>query len=310
MQLNWIKNFEFAGSYIADEQGLYTAEGFSAVELLAGGPDVAVEPLVVSGTATMAYGVTSLVASAILEGAALKVVGAAFQINPLGVLSLAESPITTPQDLVGKTIGVAPFQDSVWQAFLEINDIDPSSVNQAPQQFDPAPLVAGDWDGMMAFITNQPVSLQNEGIDTAFLMFGDYGYDLFEQLYFVTEERLSQERDVVVGALRAEAMGWRTNLNDPELGAQVTVDRYGEELGLDYETELGGNNAQNKLIDTPITRESGLFYMSPDAIERSLSTLEVLGLSISADVFTNDVLDEIYADGIELGIPLTAPAPT
>src|SRR6185295_10596853 len=36
-QLSWVKNVEFAGEYIADTNGFYTAEGFSKVTLISGG---------------------------------------------------------------------------------------------------------------------------------------------------------------------------------------------------------------------------------------------------------------------------------
>ena len=46
MQLSWIKNVEFAGSYIADTNGYYKAEGVLA-NLVAGGPTATIEPDVV-----------------------------------------------------------------------------------------------------------------------------------------------------------------------------------------------------------------------------------------------------------------------
>ena len=42
VQLDWIKNAQFAGSYMAAEKGYYTANGFESVDILAGGPDIAV----------------------------------------------------------------------------------------------------------------------------------------------------------------------------------------------------------------------------------------------------------------------------
>ena len=50
-QLSWIKNVEFAGSYIADTKGLYKKEGFSKVTLLSGGPTVQQDAVVQSGKA-------------------------------------------------------------------------------------------------------------------------------------------------------------------------------------------------------------------------------------------------------------------
>ena len=44
-QLGWIKNFQFAGEYIADNKGYYRKFGLE-VDLLAGGPNMIAEPIV------------------------------------------------------------------------------------------------------------------------------------------------------------------------------------------------------------------------------------------------------------------------
>jgi ABC-type nitrate/sulfonate/bicarbonate transport system substrate-binding protein len=40
VQLDWVKNTEFAGSWCADSEGYYASEGYSSVNFLAGGPTV------------------------------------------------------------------------------------------------------------------------------------------------------------------------------------------------------------------------------------------------------------------------------
>src|SRR5882724_13070167 len=50
-QLSWVKNVEFAAEYLADSNGYYAAEGFSTVNLLAGGPNVQQDSVVGSGKA-------------------------------------------------------------------------------------------------------------------------------------------------------------------------------------------------------------------------------------------------------------------
>ncbi|MGC8514215.1 MAG: ABC transporter substrate-binding protein, partial [Acidimicrobiales bacterium] len=50
LQLDWIEDIEFAGSFIAKSNGYYSDNGLD-VSLLAGGPTTSVEPIVVSGKA-------------------------------------------------------------------------------------------------------------------------------------------------------------------------------------------------------------------------------------------------------------------
>jgi hypothetical protein len=46
IQLGAVKNAQFARNYLADANGYYTRLGFEKVDLLTGGPDIAVEPVV------------------------------------------------------------------------------------------------------------------------------------------------------------------------------------------------------------------------------------------------------------------------
>jgi ABC-type nitrate/sulfonate/bicarbonate transport system substrate-binding protein len=50
LQMGWIANVENAGEFVAAERGYYAAEGVD-LELVPGGPGIAVEPIVVAGTA-------------------------------------------------------------------------------------------------------------------------------------------------------------------------------------------------------------------------------------------------------------------
>src|ERR1700681_946559 len=50
VQLLWIKNVEFGGYWVADDQGMYTQEGV-APTFLSGGPDVNPENVVAGGGA-------------------------------------------------------------------------------------------------------------------------------------------------------------------------------------------------------------------------------------------------------------------
>ena len=110
MQLSWIKNVEFAGEYFADSKGYYADAGFD------GGrprrrPGRPARPSSCSGSADVALSDAVADGAAVAnEGAPLKIIGTTFQKNPFTILSLADGGnIATPEDLVGKKIGV---QDS------------------------------------------------------------------------------------------------------------------------------------------------------------------------------------------------------
>ncbi|MDX6222708.1 MAG: hypothetical protein QOD91_1762, partial [Frankiales bacterium] len=132
-RLAWIKNVEFAGTYIADTKGYYKAEGFSKVNLIAGGPTAPpIETDVVTKKAFVGLSAPDLVAAAVKAGAKIKIIGAEYQKNPFAIMSMTKTAIKTPQDMIGKKIGVQAANESVWSAFLKANKIDPSKITKVP----------------------------------------------------------------------------------------------------------------------------------------------------------------------------------
>ena len=66
------------------------------------------------------------------QGAKFKIIGAQYQKNPIGVVSLAENPVGTPEDLVGKVLAVPPVNVISVEAMLKINGIDKRSRAHRP----------------------------------------------------------------------------------------------------------------------------------------------------------------------------------
>ncbi|MCU1374713.1 MAG: transporter substrate-binding protein [Actinomycetia bacterium] len=289
MQLNWISDFEFAGSYVADDKGYWTDAGFDSVALLPGGAAVQVEPKVVAGNALLAYAQTANVVAANAKGADLKVIGAGMQKNPLVLLSLKEKPILTPADIPGAKIGIPVNSENVWAAFLEYNKIDPGSYTKVPVQFDPSPLTNGEVDAIMSFATNQPITVELAGHQTALLYLADYGFAYPEQLYIVQAKSLTERKDELVAAMAGERLGWKDVFADPQVGIDLTMSKYGDESGLDATQQLAGLKKLLPLMEG----KAALFAMSDELIASAVESLKRLKLDVDASLFTNEILDAI-----------------
>lgn len=303
VQYSWIKNVEFAGSYLAAQNKFYEAEGFDKVEQLTGGPNVQTESKVQSGAAFLGYTFTEPLAGALKEGAKLKVIGAIYQKNPFGIVSLAGKPIRTPADMVGKKIGVQATNDAIWDALLKINKLDASKITKVPVQFDPTPLVKGEVDGWFSFVINEPITVKEQGGNPVVMALQDHGFTVFQQLLVVKEETLKNEKAKLVALLRAELKGWQLNNKDASgaTGAKITVDSYGKELGLSLAHETEENRLQIELMKSATTEKKGIAYMGKEDIDKNLEVLKTMGLtSITASTYTNEILDEVYKNGIDL----------
>jgi ABC-type nitrate/sulfonate/bicarbonate transport system substrate-binding protein len=295
LQLFWIKNVQFAGSYIADTKGYYKQQGLT-VDLLSGGPSVTTEPVVTSGKALMGITGTDIAASAINQGAPLVIIGCQYQRNPNAITSLASKPIKTPKEMYGKKIGVQAANESIWSAFLKLNNLDPSKIDKVPVQFDPAPLATGEVDGWFSFYTNEPNLLKSRGVDTYVFLLDDFGFHLLYDAYVVRKESLTtpNERAQIVAMIKAERLGWEAEVKNPGEGAELAVTKYGKNLGLKVAEQTLEATAQNKLLQSSATKAKGLFWMSDEDQQRSIATLALSGIKIDQDaLFTDEILQEV-----------------
>lgn len=297
-RLSWIKNVEFAGEYIADQKGYYKDEGFSSVNLIAGGPTATPgEEDVQTGKAFIGISSPDITAPAILKGLDLKIIGAQYQKNPFAVMSAKSKPIPTPQDMIGKKIGVQKDNETVWAAFLKANSIDPSKINKITVGFDPTPLTQGTVDGWFSFITNEPEELKSKGFDTVTFLLNDFNYPLVSETYMVKTSALKTDRDKIKAVLRAEIKGWKDSITDPALGAGYAANNYGKDQGLNAAEQTLESKAQNQLIVAGNVPSSGIFVLSDQTKADTIKTLGLGGINITvAQLFDTTVLDEVYAD--------------
>jgi ABC-type nitrate/sulfonate/bicarbonate transport system substrate-binding protein len=307
-QLSWVKDAEFAGEYIADQKGYYKQVGFSSVNLMSGGPNVAQDTIVASGKAIIGISSPDITAAAINQGAAIISIGAQYQKNPFAITSLASKPIHTPQDMYGHKIGVQATNESVWNAFLKANNLDASKITKVPVQFDPTPLANGEVDGWFAFITNEPNQLKVKGVDTFSFLLADNNYPLVSETYVVKTADLQGKRDTLKAILKAEIMGWHDSIADPSLGAGYAVNIYGKDQGLNSEAMLLESQTQNTLIQSSDTATNGIFTVTPDLLAKSISTLKLAGVNIEqAKLFDMSLINEVYQENPSL--KTTPPSP-
>ncbi|GAA2678377.1 sulfonate ABC transporter substrate-binding protein [Actinoplanes palleronii] len=300
-QLSWVKNVEFAGAYIADSKGYYTAAGFSSVNLMAGGPSVSQDAVVASGKALVGISSPDITAAAILKGADLVVIGAQYQKNPFAIVSLAATPLTTPQDLIGKKIGVQATNEPVWNAFLKANNLDPSKITKVPAQFDPSPLVSKEVDGWFSFFTNEPNLLKMKGVDTAVMLLNDHGYPMVSEVYVVKKSSLTSDRDKLKALLTADIKGWTESLADPKVGADLAATKYGKDLGLDAAEQALESAAQNTVVQTADTKANGLFTITDELVDETIKTLALGGVTISKEqLFDLSLIKELYTENPSL----------
>jgi len=294
-QLSWIKNFQFAGEYVAEERGYYEQAGIG-VDLVAGGPTISVDPIVATGRALVGQSSPDFMGNAVAKGARLKCIGANYRKTIFCMISLAQKPLREPGDMIGKRIGIQINNQVIWHAFLKLNRIDLGRLTTVPVQYDFGPLISGEVDGFFGYLNDDVVHLQSTGHDIHFFPFSDFGYKMFTATYSVAAESLQDpaRRAQLVAFMRGEIRGWQDAIRDPDLAARLTVDTYGQGNGLDYRVERASCVATNPVMEDAVTRQHGLFWMSPGDVADTISTLAAAGVRSTPDLFTNEIINEAY----------------
>ncbi|WP_402464484.1 ABC transporter substrate-binding protein [Isoptericola aurantiacus] len=314
VQYSWIKNEEFAGEFYAEENGYYDEAGFDDVIGISG-PDTGVAKLL-SGTVDVALSDAASIGAAIAEQEApLKIIGATFQKNPFTILSLADgADISSPQDLVGKTIGVQDSNASVFAALLNANGIDESEVTVVPVDFDPTPLMNEEVDGFMAYLTNEALTVELAGYDVTNLAYAENGVPYVAETFSVTDQYLAENADLLKAFLTAEIKGWSDVFTEPTDDTVALVeDHYNAAAAesedgleavfgaLDPEKTAMGLEAEKELISTEETEANGLFTISDELKQQTVDSLAAAGWDVSVeDLFDTTLIDEIYAEQPEL----------
>jgi ABC-type nitrate/sulfonate/bicarbonate transport system substrate-binding protein len=302
LQLSWIKNAEFAGEYMADSNGYYTDAGFSTVNLVAG-PSTGVAELV-QGSAQVALSDAVSIGTAVAnEDAPVKIIGTTYQKNPFTILSLADGGnIATPQDLVGKNIGVQDSNTSLFKALLAANGIDESQLTIVPVQYDPSVLVNGEVDGFVAYLTNEAITVAAQGKPVTNLPFADNGLPFVAETFAATDQSIAEDEDMLKAFLVAEIKGWTDVIADPAAAVAVDLADYGSDLGLVEENEVkSAQIANDELITSSDTEANGLFTISDQLQAETITSLSGAGIDVSADdLFDMSLLDEVYAENPEL----------
>lgn len=290
LQLSWLPSVQFGGSYIALDRGYWREEGLE-VRLDHGGPNAPVEPPVVAARALVGISAADYTAAAVAEGAPFRILAVAMQKNPFAIASLAAAPIRAPKDMEGRRIGMALANMPVLRALCTLNGVDIDRIAVVPTQYDPAPLVAGQVDGLLCWATDLPVALAVAGIAAETMLMADHGYALHSQTYIATDDAIAARRAEIVALLRGEIRGWADFRADPAAAARLTLEMF-PESGLTLATQELQAERQVPLMFSPLTDAEGFGWFTPDTVADNIRTLALLGRPVGPGLWDRTLLEE------------------
>ena len=289
MQASWVNDAEFIGYFVAIANDWYASEGL-AFNYLQGGPEKVADEVLAKGQCDIALTNPDGTFQAILnQGAPFKIIGTQYQKSPLGIVSLDKNKILQPKDLVGKRLAVPDANKITARAFLELNGVDPASVQFVKYLYDPTILVNGTVDATVDFVTNVPYSIRLQGQFPTSFLFADHNFGMFMDTVVVREETLKTKRKELISFLRASRRGWNENFKDVNVYPEKFMKTFYKENGRTVDNEKYFNGQQKPLMEAP----TGIFSMSEEGIEETIRSLDRIGLKAPRSTFVTDLLAEV-----------------
>jgi NitT/TauT family transport system substrate-binding protein len=297
VQLNWLETGDFAAIFAAEMKGFDAARGIKQ-SFIPGGPQIDPVQSVAGGAAPI--GIAASVGQLALARAAgipVKMLGAFFRQAPTGLISLADNPIRTPQDAVGKRIGLQGGARSPWSIILAANGIKESDMTIVPVAGDVTPLVSKQVDGYWGTAVNQHLALKAQGIDNQIMTRGDAGAPEHFEVVFALERTIKRQGDEISRWLAAVIEGQRFTQQHPE-----EVGAYIAERSPDLQLKPEGQKAQvtAALAFIPATgKDLPLLRIDEENATLAVEQLTAQGMLQSAvsvaDLLDTETLDNAYA---------------
>lgn len=223
--LNWKYEGPQGLLFLAEDRGYFKKEGLSVTMDQGNGSGAGV-PLVANGAYDMAFGDIN----ALIELAAKKPDDApvgVFMIYsqpPFTVAVKADSPIKSPADFPGHTLGGAANDGALklFPALCTITKIDCTKVNITNMQpnLREQMLMRGEVDGVFGYVNTIRFSAKLIGVDPdkqlRFIKYGDYGMDLYSNAIIASKSFIKDHPDAVKGFLRAINHSIEDAIKDPD----------------------------------------------------------------------------------------------
>jgi len=217
--LDWYPNSNHAGLYLALERGYYAEESLAPEFYTPSDPTTVLQTV---GAGRDDFGISYQTDILLARAAGVPVVSVlALVQTPLqGVMVLADSGITRPRDLVGKTVGYPgiPSQEAFLATMLEDDGAAMDDVDLVNIDFNLVPgLISGQVDASLgAFWTHEPILAEQEGYPTDFLKVDDWGVPPYYELVITAgEDTVTQRSELVERFLRATRRGYEDAIADP-----------------------------------------------------------------------------------------------
>lgn len=291
LRLDWFLNMSFAGEIVAlkDVSKDYQLEFniYPAMENI--------DPIKMVLSGQNNFGVVSAdkFLTAVEQGAEIAAIGVKNPISPVVFVSKKERGILTPYDFINKRVGVLPggSTEFIYRTLLHKHSISITDLTEINIPFDLATFITGRYDIRPAFIYDEPVTLENEGIAINILNPADFGVSYIGGVYFTTKRLINNNPQLVQTFVDIMAESWTIALNDPYYAIKLLLEK---ETSTSFDREL---MSLKKGIDYFRTEKGDVLVFNRKNWELMIDNLHTIGILnniIEYDVIVDDTFINNY----------------
>ncbi|MCH2283794.1 MAG: ABC transporter substrate-binding protein [SAR324 cluster bacterium] len=288
IQLKWVTQAQFAGYYVAQDKGYYSADGLD-VTIKPGGPDIATPQVIAGGGADVIVDWMPSALASREKGVALVNIAQIFKQSGMMLTCRKDSGIKSPADFRGKTLGVwfygneYPFLS--WMSQLGIPTTGGSNgVTVLKQGFNVDPILQKQAECVSTMTYNEYWQVVDAGLSPSELVvykYEDQGVATLEDGLYVLEKNLRNKAfvDKMARFLRASIKGWKYAADHPDEAADIVLEN--DDTGAQTEKHQRRMMREiNKLVGN---QPQGIGYLIPADYNR---TVKILMASDSTPVIT------------------------
>ena len=239
LQLQWLPQAQFAGYFVALDQGYFEEEGFDDVQIVPSGGDIVPQDALVASDVDFAVAwVPKVLGTLEATGVELTDIAQVFQKSGTMQVSWKGDGITSVADFEGKRIGSWGFGNE-WEIFaaMAAEGLDSTTVSIVTQDFSMNALLDRDVDAAQAMTYNEWAQIlevvnpdtgelyQPEDFDV--VMYEDTEGAMLQDALWADTQRLADDpayADAAVRFLKAVIKGWVFARDNPEEAAAITYD--------------------------------------------------------------------------------------
>jgi len=233
LQLKWVTQAQFAGYYVALENGFYKDEDLN-VTIKPGGPDIAPTQVLAGGGADVTVEWMPAALAAREKGLAMVNIAQPFKSSGMMLTCRKDSGVTSTDDLAGKTLGVWFFGNEFpflsWMGKLGLStEGGEDGVEVLKQGFNVDPILNGQAACVSTMTYNEYWQVIDAGLtpdDLVTFKYEDEGVATLEDGLYALEENLADPEfaDKMVRFVRASMQGWKWAESNPEKAALIVLD--------------------------------------------------------------------------------------